>query len=84
MVCGREFDKNVIEKVVLVEGYNGKVWMGLGKEGGFEWGLWKREFEWRDFVGVGLGESENEKVMLEDMNEGDVDRFEWRDLVEKF
>lgn len=30
MVCGREFNKKVIEKAVLMEGLVGEVWMGFG------------------------------------------------------
>ena len=37
----------------------------------------------RDKNGIGFNEEYNEKVMLEDMNEGDVGEWEWRDLVGK-
>lgn len=40
-----------------------------------------KRFEWRFLNGISFNEDYNEKVLLEDMNEGDVERFEWRDLV---
>ena len=40
----------------------------------------RSRFEWEIKSGISFNEDYNEKVMLEDMNEGDVDRFEWRDF----
>ena len=37
-----------------------------------------------DKNGIGLNEDYNEKVLLEDMNEGDVGEWEWRDFVGEF